>query len=65
MSKIKIYELAKELDVSSKTIIEFLSGKNIEVKSHMSSLEDGDVEQVKKAFSKSAKPADKPAEKPE
>ena len=32
MSKIKIYELAKELQVSSKEVIELLSKKNIEVK---------------------------------
>ena len=29
MSKIKIYELAKELDVPSKDVIEFLTEKNI------------------------------------
>ena len=36
MSKIKIYELAKELQVTSKEVIELLGKKNIEVKSHMS-----------------------------
>ena len=30
MSKIKVYELAKELDVPSKEVIEFLGGKNTE-----------------------------------
>ena len=35
MSKIKVYELAKELNVPSKEVLEFLSGKNIEVKTHM------------------------------
>ena len=47
MSKIKVYELAKELDVHSKDIIEFLGKKNIEVKSHMSTLEDTDADMVK------------------
>ncbi len=67
MSKIKIYELAKELNVSNKEIIEFLNGKNIEAKSHMSSLEDADAQNVRKAFKKDAAPkaeASKEAEAP-
>ena len=44
MAKIKVYELAKELNVSSKEVVEFLGEKNIEVKSHMSSLEEADAE---------------------
>ena len=40
MSKIKIYELAKELDKPSKDIISFLKEKGIEVNSHMNSVED-------------------------
>ena len=64
MSKIKIYELAKELGVSSKEVIEFLSKKNIEVKSHMSSIEDSDASVVKGAFAKPGKePAGKAPEK--
>ena len=63
MSKIKIYELAKELGVQSKDIIEFLGRNNIEVKSHMSSLEDADADMVKKKLSKADKPVK--AEKPE
>ena len=30
MSKIKVYELAKELDVPSKDVLEFLGSNNIE-----------------------------------
>lgn len=56
MSKIKVYELAKELDVHSKDIIEFLGKKNIEVKSHMSTLEDTDADMVKKSMGKAAVP---------
>ena len=62
MSKIKVYELAKELDVPSKEVIEFLGGKNIEVKNHMSSLEDADADMARKALAKSNKDA---APKPE
>ena len=62
MSKIKVYELAKELDVPSKEVIEFLGGKNIEVKNHMSSLEDTDADMARKALAKGNKEA---AAKPE
>ena len=50
MSKMKIYELAKELNKSSKELVEFLAARNIEVKSHMSSIEEDAVTMVKKAF---------------
>ncbi len=64
MSKIKIYELAKELEVSSKEVLEFLSKKNIEVKSHMSSIEDAEAKDVRNAFAKPEKPAEKAEEAP-
>ncbi|WP_455716904.1 translation initiation factor IF-2 [Anaerosporobacter sp.] len=50
MSKIKIYELAKELDKSSKDIISFLKEKGIEVKSHMNSIEDDVVHMVRNKY---------------
>ncbi|WP_167956753.1 translation initiation factor IF-2 [Anaerosporobacter faecicola] len=50
MSKIKIYELAKELDKPSKDIITFLKEKGIEVKSHMNSIEDDAVKMVRDKF---------------
>ena len=55
MSKMKIYELAKELNKSSKELMEFLAEKNIEAKSHMSSLEDETVDMVKNALKKPEK----------
>ncbi len=55
MSKIKVYELAKELDKPSKELVEFLTGKNIEVKSHMSAIEEADADLVRKAFGKKAR----------
>ncbi|HTY37873.1 MAG TPA: translation initiation factor IF-2 [Bacteroidota bacterium] len=39
-TKIKIYKLATELNLSSETLIEFLHKKGFEVKSHMSSVDD-------------------------
>ena len=52
MAKIKIHELAKELEVSSKEVITFLNDKGIEVKSHMSSIEDDAAALVKARFGK-------------
>ncbi len=63
MSKMKVYELAKELDIPSKELIEFLGGKQIEVKSHMSSLEEPEIKMVRDSFAGGSKPAEKPAEK--
>ena len=51
MTKIKVYELAKELGRSSKELMEVLAEKNIEIKSHMSSLEEEDAQMLRKTFS--------------
>ena len=59
MAKIKVYELAKELNVSSKEVVEFLSEKNIEVKNHMSALEEADAKVVRNAFGKTEKAEEK------
>lgn len=62
MSKIRIHEYAKEKGLTSKEIIDFLESKNIEVKSHMSSLEDDVLKVLDAEFNKAAKKADaKPA----
>ncbi len=50
MSKIKVYELAKELEKPSKELVEFFKEKEIDVKSHMSSVEDTEAEMARKAF---------------
>ncbi len=48
MSKLRLYELAKELNVPSKDLIEVLKDEfNIEVKNHMSVIEDEDAELIK------------------
>lgn len=48
MGKMKIHELAKEIDKTSKEIIAVAQELGIEAKSHMSSLEEKDIEKVKK-----------------
>ena len=62
MSKVRVHELAKELNVTNKDIIQFLEEKNIEAKSHMSALEDEHVAMVRTKFGKNA--GQKEAEKP-
>ncbi|MHC6179625.1 translation initiation factor IF-2 [Clostridium sp. JNZ X4-2] len=48
MSKIRIYELAKELNISSKKLIELLLEEfGVKVKNHMSAVEDEDAELIK------------------
>ena len=47
MSKIRVYELAKELNISSKDLITLLMDEfNVEVKNHMSVIEDEDAELI-------------------
>ena len=57
MSKVKVYELAKELGKDSKDVVKFLEGKNIEVKNHMSTISEDEAAMVKKALGGSKAPA--------
>ena len=50
MAKIKVHELAKELEKQSKEVIAFLKDKGIEVKAAQSSVEDEVAQMVRKAF---------------
>lgn len=43
MSKMRIYELAKELGKDNKEIVDYMLKKGVDVKSHMSMLEDEHV----------------------
>ena len=51
---VRIHELAKELNKSSKEVMDFLNKNGVEVKSHMSSIEDTQIEMVKKEFAPKA-----------
>lgn len=46
MAKVRVYELAKELGTTSKKLIEIMEGMDIEVKNHMSTLEDEEAQRV-------------------
>lgn len=50
MAKIKVHELAKELEIKSKDVITFLQEKGVDVKAAQSSIEGDAVECVKKKF---------------
>ncbi len=63
MSKTRVYELAKELNVASKEIIERAKEVGISYNSHMSTMEEAEISKIKGAWN--SKPAAKPAPKAE
>ncbi len=48
MAKIRVYELAKDLNMTNKALLNKMKELKIEVKSHMSSLENSDIGKIKK-----------------
>ena len=62
MAKMRVHELAKELDIKSADIVKALGEKGIDVKA-MSSVDDSEVKYIKDKFSKSKTSEDKTAEK--
>ncbi len=52
MGKIKIYEIAKKLDLASKQVLDMAQKLKIQVKSHMSSVEESEAEQIEIGLSK-------------
>ncbi len=58
MSKIRVHELAKELNKTNKELLDFLKSKEIGVKSHMSSLSDEQIQMVKGAMAGKATKTD-------
>jgi len=63
MSKIRVYELAKELEITSKELIRILKDEfGIEVKNHMSVVEEEDAALIKELLSGDKKESSKEAE---
>lgn len=52
MGKIKIYEIAKKLGLASKEVLEMAQKLNMNVKSHMSGIEENEAKQVESNLSK-------------
>ena len=64
MGKMKVHELAKELNLTSKEVIERANELGINLKSHLSSLEDSDIEKIKGNFGKAKNDSKKVKEAP-
>ena len=71
MGKMRVHELAKELGLENRALLDILAKKKVEVKNHMNSLEESVISDIRREFGK--KPAGmsgpgtaaKPAEKTE
>ena len=49
MGKIKLYDVAKELNLTSKEVLEIAKKLNIEAKSHLSSIDEADANKIKES----------------
>lgn len=56
MSKVRVYEVARELGLDSKDMIQKMAGMGIQVRNHMSVLEQAEVDRVKRALAKAQTP---------
>ena len=63
MAKMKVHELAKELEIQSKDVLAFLQEKGFEVKAAQSSVEDDQIALVKGHFGKTETPVAKAPKK--
>ena len=55
MGKIKLHEIAKEIGLTSKEVVEKAKELGMEVKSHLSGVDEEQAKQIKNAFSKNKK----------
>lgn len=62
LGKLKVHEIAKELGVSSKEVIEKAKAIGIEITSHLSSVEDDVANKIRKEFGKKAGKTEKKEE---
>ena len=53
LGKIKLYDIAKELNLTSKEVLEIAKKLNIEAKSHLSSVKEEDAKKIKESVSNS------------
>ncbi|MBI1921080.1 MAG: translation initiation factor IF-2 [Geobacter sp.] len=61
MGKIRVYELAQQMGLDNKELIARLQAVGVEVKNHMSALEDADVQKLKAAATPTAETQAEPA----
>ena len=62
MAKKRIYEIAKEVGVDNKVVVQKAKDLGLDVKNHMSSVDDSQVAKLKNSFQNSA-PAAKSSNK--
>lgn len=55
MKKVRVYELAKELNLESKALVDFLNDLGADVKNHMSSIDEDIAEMVREHFTEEEK----------
>ena len=55
MGKIKLYEIAKKLNLTSKEVLEMAQKLNIDVKSHMSGVDEEDAKKIENSFANNKK----------
>ena len=65
MGKLKVYELAKEMNLTNQEMIEKLKNIGVEVKSHLSTVEENVVEKLKGGANKKTEKAPKEEKKTE
>ena len=65
LGKMKLYELAKEMDISSKDLLEKAKALGINIKSHLSNIEDEDAKKLRENFGKKTKESEIKAVKKE
>ena len=59
MAKMRVYELAKEFEITSESLIHILREMDIPVRSHMSSLEEGQVARARTRLERDKRRPDK------
>jgi translation initiation factor IF-2 len=52
VTSIRVHELAKELNISSKEVVDKLNEMGVNVKNHLSAVNDADADKVKSTFRK-------------
>ena len=63
MAKMRVYELAKEFEITSEALIHLLREMDVPVRSHMSSLDDGQVARVRTRMERDKRRPEKEAKK--
>ena len=64
MSKMRIYELAKQLGVANKELMEKMKSVGMEANSHMSMIEESDADKIRKLYQPAQKAEEPKKEAP-